>query len=357
MNEINISRIESNAIKGILIILVIIGHSSRLYDFPVSLRSFIYTFHYHCFFILPFLYPIKPISKNRIKKYIARLLIPYLTLFFIAFSFLLLKAVREGDNNIPLLIANGLKTVILGGYYPLHNFFHIRYMWFLPAMFTLILIKDYFYSRAAQYEKKLILFCGIIFYYFLWVCLKGPYCSEIREEIMYLSPLSIWQAVGVCFLSWLTVNIISYIKKQKHFGSIKYLKVFIFVIFVVLFVLFIKTSQDSILLLPMKSILPIVAFLFLFSYRKTLSKINIFRKYGEHSFEIYIVQTPISVVMYTMIPKYVNTESLYIRIFLFFLVIVICYYMALLVKKIPYINRVLFPRSWDEFMGRSVARS
>lgn len=340
-NTISISRSESNSIKGLLIMLVIIGHSYSLYGFPMSLRSFMYTFHYHCFFILPFLYPIKPLSKERFKNYIARLIIPYLSVFIITFVSLFVYKLIKGSADMPYFFY-AVKAMVMGGYYPLNSSIGIRYIWFLPAMFSMVILKDYYFTSASEKMKWFMIVLGIPFYFFLWVCLKGPFCIGIREFLMNISPLSIWQALGILFISLLTVKLLSI------FSARLIDDVFITGLFIILFVLFIIIPSHSIFILVLKAVIPVVAFMMLFSFRKLLSKLKLLQKYGEHSFEIYIVQTPVCVILYTMIPKFLNTGHWYVGVILLFVVISLCYMVAMLVKKIPFFDRFFFPRTWNE---------
>ena len=331
-------------------ILIILGHSHHLYEFPDILRFFIYTFHYHCFFILPFLYPTKQFSLLRVKNNIARLLIPYAAIYAITFvALFIITAYQSGTDNLARLLWKGVITMILGGYYPLYNLIHLRYLWFLPAMFTMLMIKDYYYTRVTYIKRISFLLIGLFCYFFLWVCLEGPYCADIREKIMYCSPLSIWQALGIFVIGWAVRNII---QAGSEFLGKRIFKVLILMGTVMLLLLYINTPQESAFLLPIKAVSPIIVFLLLFSYRYSLCKLKILKEFGEHSFEIYLVQTPVCVIMYTFIPRLFDTHALYVRVLLFLFVITLCYYLALLLKKIPYINKVLFSQSLNDLMKK-----
>lgn len=346
MHNFEISRSESNAIKGILIILIILGHFQPYIMIPKYVRAYIYAFHVNCFFILPLLYPIKQLSYGRVKNYFARLMVPYIIIFILFFCSSFVWRITHPllyEQNVMVYILGGVYSFVMGGFYPLLHSIGIRYIWFMPLMFSFSIVKDYFFSYATKRMKCIILVVGFVFYCILWVCLKGPYCSELRETVMYISPLSIWQAVGALFMGVITIFVL-----QRQLGNVTYL-----ISFVILFVLFGITPDDSLFLLTLKFFIPIVAFAVLFYNRSLLSQSSLLRKFGECSFEIYIVQTPICVVMYTLLPKLVPNNSIMVRLLSFVLVLAICYYTAKIMSNIRIVKRFFFPRTWDELIGRS----
>ena len=345
MHNFEISRSESNAIKGILIILIILGHFQPYIMIPKYVRAYIYAFHVNCFFILPLLYPIKQLSYGRVKNYFARLMVPYINIFILFFCCSFVWRITHpllSEQNV-MYILGGTYSFVVGGFYPLLHNIGIRYIWFMPLMFSFSIIKDYYFINASKRMKYAILVIGFVSYCVLWVCLKGPYCSELRETVMYISPLSIWQAVGALFMGVITIFVL-----QRQLCNVTYL-----ISFVILFVLFGITPDDSLFLLALKFIIPIVAFAVLYYNRSLLSLSSLLRKFGERSFEIYIVQTPICVVMYTLLPKLIPNDSIIVRLLSFVLVLTICYYMAKIMSNIKIVKRFFFPRTWDELMGRS----
>ena len=60
MNQnLYIDRDTSSVIKGVLIILIVIGHNKVLCSTDNKGADYLYLFHVICFFILPFFYDIK----------------------------------------------------------------------------------------------------------------------------------------------------------------------------------------------------------------------------------------------------------------------------------------------------------
>ena len=163
--NMEITRAESSAIKGILIILIILGHFQPYVRIPVFIRSFIYAFHVNCFLILPLFYPIKQLNFNRIKNYFARLMIPYTIIYGLLFigSCVRIIAHDQHDTNVVSYIMKGGWTYLVGGYYPLYHTIDLRYLWFLPLMFSFSIVKDY-YNSANNRTKYYLLCFGFVFY-------------------------------------------------------------------------------------------------------------------------------------------------------------------------------------------------
>lgn len=361
MNKMNISIDikESTAIKGILIILIILGHAQPLIQISEVFRRFFYDFHVHCFMILPLLYPVKQLSRERVKNYVARLIIPYILLFVVFYIGMNIPVLLKNfHSNILSLydvknfITKGVKSMIMGGYFPLGDSIKLRYLWFLPAMFSFTIIKDYYKTTSSKMTKIAFLFLGSICYFILWVCLYPPFFEETKKDIMNNSPISIWQAIGALFMGVATVYLLRIVNLCKLRKLRMFMKIALPILFITIYGLYTIIPKTSGYLLPLKTIIPIIAFLLLYDYRKVLAKSKILRKFGEHSFEIYLVQTPICIIMYTCLPMLISTELLIVRAFLFVLILVVCYYVAYTLMHLKITKRFLCPKTWNEFMGR-----
>ena len=283
MNKLSITRDESTAVKGLLIILIILGHAQPLIHLPSPLRSFFYGFHVHCFMILPLLYPIKQLNKERIKNYVARLIVPYSLLFFLFFSGQLMmsiisssSAVTSSPMDFVKAVIGGVYSMIMGGYFPLRDSIDVVYLWFLPAMFSLLIIRDY-YMMASRLNKTILLSLGAIFYFLLWVCLYLPYFVGIKETIMYCSPFSVWQALGALFMGVTTITIL---EKAYSCNMGNTIKAVLLIAFVAMCAIYFMTPRKSVYWIIPNAFTPIIAFMFIYYFRDVLSRIRLFRKFG-----------------------------------------------------------------------------
>jgi fucose 4-O-acetylase-like acetyltransferase len=155
-----LSKQNSTAMKGFFILLIIFGHCSLLgADWSHGIKyhvyswyNYLYDFHVACFFILPFLYNKNTYKKGNIKKYAARLLVPFLLFCLICFLISLLYNKPINIYILPL-------ALLTGSEYLLKNSIGFGYLWFLPAMFTLLLIKDFYYTSCRIIKIGVVLCC------------------------------------------------------------------------------------------------------------------------------------------------------------------------------------------------------
>ncbi len=135
--ERNIDKNVSSKIKGVLILLIILGHNSVLTQSKPEIISYLYSFHVILFFILPWFYinSNKPTLRKSIKRCVK--LYSYYTLFFIiqviGYNLLI-------ESNFDLI--NCIRAFVVGGHYTLKAVTGYQYLWFMPAFCVSMLIHD-----------------------------------------------------------------------------------------------------------------------------------------------------------------------------------------------------------------------
>lgn len=141
-----ISYRDSQIIKGVLILLIVLGHNGILMGKAPGLEvnvlnRYLYHFHVYLFLILPFLYNSGTITWINVKKHFLRLYKPYTILFvlLIATNLVLYKTGPE-LRNVLLAYVTGNEPIIkeaIGASFP----------WFLPTMFSILLMRDWSNGR------------------------------------------------------------------------------------------------------------------------------------------------------------------------------------------------------------------
>ena len=344
MGKLTISWEESTALKGLLIILIIIGHCQPLTHYSERLWFFIYSFHVVCFFILPLLYPVKTLTKKRIGKYFVKLMWPYIYLY-ISFALVLMFFYRKYTDVD--YIVGCISTLFTGGLYPIGQYAGLKYLWFMPVMFSFSVIKDYYYTKSSKAAKTVLISLGLFSYIFLWVFLYGnPWYAEIRTMIMKCSPFSILQSFGALFIGILTIRFLKIIVKRKYS---EYLLLLFFAVLSITF-FFIKGERN---IWVAKSICfavnPLLFFSLLYLFRHKISRLKFLHGYGQNSFAIYLVQTPICVCTNAIINRL--NGNFYIGILATIFVIFVSYYVAKWITEQKKLKRILCPSSWEELIG------
>ena len=131
-----ISKDNSAAIKGILTILIIIGHNHIVAPQTSPLMAYLYTFHVVCFFILPWLYDNKKeLTTKTIGNIIYRNWIPYIIFFVFSLG---VFTVLEGKHPD---MSGLLSAFIIGSQKLLKQNVGVLFLWFLPTFCTFSILK------------------------------------------------------------------------------------------------------------------------------------------------------------------------------------------------------------------------
>lgn len=193
-----IARKDSTNIKGVLILLIVLGHDMLLNHSTADgswlpHRLWIYLFHVHCFFILPWIYGYTPHILGRrwdnifydTKKAFVRLIVPY---FFFCLFFAFFNACKKNTDWISMA-----EAFIIGEQSLLSHTFNVHFLWFLPAMFGMLVWKSVFYNASKQ--VRILLLCTSLVIVFLRT-------FKITNIIPIMDLLPFAMVRGLYYLSW-----------------------------------------------------------------------------------------------------------------------------------------------------------
>ena len=207
------------------------------------------------------------------------------------------------------------------------------------------ILKDVYYEVSFKY-KILILLTGIVSYFFMWMCLYGKLgvLTQIKVILMNISPFSVIQAVGALFLGVVTIQFVTVMERVRN-------RVGWIVLGITFMTLLYFLTQSSYYELIPKSFLPILVFAFLYYMRTFISRNSWLCRYGEISFAIYLVQSPICIIANAIVPRYIETRHSITGVIVIVILICISYYVANLLNKSRLAKRFLLPRTWDEVLN------
>ena len=342
-----INKEESNAIKGLLIFLIVLGHNSIFTNFIPGSFHYLYSFHVACFFILPFFYPLKILTKDRILNYAARMYCPYILLFLlflILFTFLEKNGISLKSNINSFENKNLFDfffTLINGGIYHIQKYIGFQYLWFLPVMFSFAIIKEYFYYLNPR-NKFLLLFLGMIFFIIFYVFMySSPYSHHYNVCLEIFSLFSIFQALGFIFLGFITRKIISF--------NFKYYIEIVFISYLVLSLLF-WNNPTVYMQWIVRCFMPTIIFSLLYSIKNKLAKIKFLCNIGSLSLPIYLVQTPISFIFCKFYQFFFQRYNIILVFTSQLLIFSSSYILGLLFFNLSYIRRFFFPRTYKDLL-------
>ena len=150
---IYLTRDESNIIKGILILLIVLGHNHFLMDGEyVRLQIQLYKFHVIEFFILPFFYKMKAdTSWEHLRDIIVRNWVPYLWILSACYLTSCIYFHKIG------LEWGHISAILLGTQTHLSKYYNFVFPWFLPTYCSFFILYLLSFKHKWLYGIMIIL--------------------------------------------------------------------------------------------------------------------------------------------------------------------------------------------------------
>lgn len=336
IDHISISKEASNAIKGLLIVLVVLGHNSilcRVWDRCMSTGAlfhwqWLYTFHVYCFFLLPFIYNKNPYRKGNFRKYALRLLYPYMWICAVCtmLSMAVLGNLFKGWENL-------LYAVVFGSDRLLVENMGFNFPWFLPAMFSLLLLKDFYYS-SQKYVRYILLGIGLT----MWaIVVSDSVKFSTLGTYVPFALVPAFRLLPVCLLTvWLVERL------QYNFMA-RGVTALVFVLLSVLLWVFehygICTGR-----MAFYFVMPVAAFLTLLQFRDWLAKSRLLAALGKMSLQIYLYHVIVFNGLLLIVKHFHCPPTSTDGIIVLILTLAVSYLGAWLTTRIPLLRKLLYPR-------------
>lgn len=343
----------SVAVKGLLMLLIIFGHLGMLTtDFVTGERTFfwhwLYDFHVYVFMILPFIYGYKNsegkgkeilkkhgkwyVDTQRLKSDIIHNLIkigiPYC--WFFVFSAVVFVTVGGGSFNLKGM----LYAFFFGDQSLMDKYIGFNFVWFLPAMLALTIMKSLWYNSS-----RAVRCCILTVSTVLWLLAIFRVLSQTKAG-MYV-PFSLSQAFYYLLLGlaarWLTERI-----------SMK--KALPWIVLLIVAVTSMMYCQCKMKWPPVISytafyrlVLPVLFFLLLYGISGWLSKLGLLRFIGDYSFQVYLVHVYIINILKVVLLRFFS-QSVGLGVVIYLLTLAISLGLSVVMVKVPFINKMLFPK-------------
>ena len=336
IEDISISKDASNAIKGLLIVLVVLGHNSILchkwVGCEISSSYFywrlLYTFHVYCFFVLPFLYNTHSYRRGNFMKYALRLLYPYLwiCLLCVVLYLFILGNPFKGWKYL-------LQAVLYGDEKMLGENIGFNFPWFLPAMFTLLLLKDIYYSIRKAFKGVLM---GIGLLLWLIVIVFDLKFSELGRYVPF-ALVPAFRLLPVCLITvWMVTKIRFNIKGCVWLIGVFALLSFLFCYFSIL--------DITIGRMAFYFVMPICFFLILIAFKDYLSKSRLLVALGRVSLQIYLYHVFVFNVLLVVVKHFHCPPTLLDGFIVLIITFVVSCLMAVVTIKIPFLKQCFYPQ-------------
>lgn len=345
-----ISREASTAIKGLLMLFIVFGHTGWITtDFATGNRTFfwhwLYSFHVYVFLILPFIYGYS--KKNHVsgkltgggqcvdmqqvnadlRHNLIKIGIPYC--WFFLFSAIVFVTVGGGQFDF-----KGILYAFFFGNEPLMDkYIGFNFMWFLPAMLALTTLKSVYYNSNGIFKIVIV-----VISVGLWVLSLFKVVSQYMVG-MYV-PFAVSQAFCFIMLGLVARYII-----EKQWSK-KILKPIVVLLIGALTVWIYYRGEIHTIIdcyTAIRLVMPILMFLFLYGIRDLLTKSRILNFIGTYSLQIYLVHVFVINALVVLFTHFVE-QNIGLGIVIYLMTLGISIGLALVMVKVPVINKILFPK-------------
>lgn len=311
-------RDESNAVKGVLIMLIVLGHNKYLMQGGMS-NLWLYSFHVYAFYYLPFLYDFKPVRLGQLlRRNFVRFYVPYTVIFA------LLLCITYVTGHLPTVKDSAL-AFICGSQYMLYNTLGFgSFLWFIPTMFSVLLYRWIYYNIGVKWRYSMLLLSGL--------CLIGfAYMVPVYVKTWIYSPVCLTVALGMV----LPAVILRGVLRRMEYAPVAL--AFFMLTVAVMIVYPVKDTYHYTYLTINRLICPILIFSLLLSTRRFLSGKRLLIDVGKESFKIYLIHIFIYNGIYLLADRY--TPGIYTGAAVY----IIGFSIAYAISKIPLLKYV-FPK-------------
>ncbi len=317
---------ESDRLKGILILLIILGHIEQFFvGSHENLQRLLYAFHVSSFFFLPFLFNTNKLTIVNIVKNLRRIYIPYTIFYFLSvsmYAFLFHKQISY-DIITAWIIGTGQLVKATSGF---------AFFWFFTALFSMILL-IMSYNSASKKLKKFFLLIS----FFLHIIIP-----LIPNEYLIYFPFSFYVPLYLFIIG----IFIKYI--YEHYAWKEYLNISTLFIFVILLYLLYDRGRfnlaspalPNILTNPTDFLLHDLLFIVGFFSMIFLSRsCDFFTFFGKYSLAIFTIHPFIIQIL----NKIYLWNSVMDGVIKYILVILITYFIVKLVYLLK-LDKIIYPR-------------
>lgn len=263
------------------------------------------------------------------KRNVVKIGVPYIWFFIL--SAIIYIVVGGGQFDI-----KGLLYTYFWGNEPLiDQYIGFNFMWFLPAMLALLTLKSIWYN-SNKTIKTIIMVLSVT----LW--LLFAFRVLYRYDLGMYVPFAISQA-----FYFILYGIVSRWIIEQHFRMTKILPLAVVLLIglTLVYYLFRKQLASSFINLYaiVNLIMPILVFIVIYSLRDFLAKSRILKIIGKYSLQIYLLHVFVLNAI-TMVVLHFTQQSLFMGFVVYIISILATLAMAVLIEKISWLNRILFPQ-------------
>ncbi len=153
-----------NSLKGLLIISILISHDKLIIQDFQNLKTFFYFFHVQTFLVLGVVFNKVSFNFNFMRDKAVRYLVPFFSILF--FYTLIYNFIFNLENKKYFsILINMVKSIVFGNFNTVKESSGFYSLWFLPCLFTIILLHSLFLRKNLIINSILAISCIITYLY------------------------------------------------------------------------------------------------------------------------------------------------------------------------------------------------
>lgn len=318
INQSLISKRDSTLLKGILILLIMLGHNSILMQ-ERAIFNYLYHFHVYVFLLLPFLYNIPQFTFERVKKDFIHIYKPY-TIFFV-----ILVLINTYVLNTKFNITQVLYAYISGNEYMLKANIGASFLWFMPTMFSLLLLRNLLFHKPSKV---------------LWTCVILSVLTFVATRVIWITTIYNYPYIlfgGTVAIVYFSLAVLSRFIYEKY-HNLKYFGCISCTIFILASVFNFTNLYGITYNIVTWSILPISALYTLATIVKYMKEGNIltrcFHYLGKESLPIYLFHVIIYNAILLVVEKLEIVQNAPIGVITYIITLAVTIALIYVCKKI-----------------------
>ncbi len=294
LNYSFLEKSNSSGWKGILILLVVLGHNSILCKPSIEAdhfyiwRSWLYTFHVWAFFVLP-----------------------------------------GGQFQLSKIVL----SFLVGSQWMTSTYVGFHFLWFLPTMLMVIVVRDVYFN-VSQSVKMLIVLIAFCFWLLESLGISLGYLNYI--PLNFVGSMK-YILVGICARELIEASF-----HYKYIGKIM-VSIFVLASMVFGYLEYHELNQIYSLFSQVIKILIPISFAYIIVSCQKWGRFHVLRFLGKYSLQIYLFHVIIYNVLLRVTLCFLN-PSILLGVSLLILTIVFSLMVAIVINHYPRIMNVLFPR-------------
>lgn len=345
--------------KGLLILLIVLGHNTLITSAAPALRRFIYDWHVFAFLLITFVVPFRSSREGFLSTRMFRYFVPFAVFFTV--SWVCNVILGGGWHHPGKALGDWALALVIGSAELLDRASGARLFWFLPALMGLVLLR-WAINRTGALRGKVLATVSIAGFLFSGLLPKGLqtyFPLGLPIALYALGPgLAFGAYAGRAFTSRTATRRLALVLSIMVLCLSYYLSLRQGTWLIIANFHFYDVRTP--IALVNHAVLAIAATATLFLVAMELPPLRFLSWIGSQSLLIYLLHQLIFVPLRTVLVRLITigngkdwltepTHKVTLGLLAYVLTLAICLIAVRLIEKVPRLTQLITPRDWSDF--------